>query len=93
VSGFVEVNETGILMAGRRDAAVWWMDYRSRAEKAGRVEVLIVGIGDLVRVACGDRDEAVWLAGHMARHGGVPAACVRANGSIPKKIRKKSGRR
>lgn len=92
MSGFVEVNETGILMSGRHDA-VWWMDYRSRAEKAGRVEVLIVGIGDLVRVACEDRDEAVWLAGHMVSHGGVPAACVRANGSIPKKIRKKSGRR
>ena len=91
MTAFVEVNETAILMAGSHAAARWWLLYLDQAEKAGRVETVAVGIGDLVRISCADAPEADWLTSHMVNNG-VPKSAVRANGPVPLKIRKASGR-
>ncbi|MEX5711892.1 hypothetical protein AB1484_27255 [Parafrankia sp. FMc6] len=91
MSGYIEVNETAILMSGNHALATWWIGYRARADKTGRVEVLTSGIGDLLRIACEDADEAEWLAGRLIDKG-VPKARVRANGPLPRGIYAPSGR-
>ena len=44
-------------------------------EAAGRITVVTASIGgDLVHVACDDREQAAWLRDHMAEFGGIPRA-------------------
>ncbi|OHV23249.1 hypothetical protein BBK14_24315 [Parafrankia soli] len=75
-TAYVEVNEVKVLGTGR--GADWWTLYRSRAERVGRVKIVrTVLTGDIVRVACDDRDEAQWLAKHMVNHGGLPRTAVK----------------
>lgn len=70
----VEVNEASIGAAG--EGREWWDLYRSHG-RPERFVTVVRGIGgDLVRVACDDREQAVWLAATMPNHG-IPAGAVR----------------
>lgn len=88
---YIEVNETAVLMCGNHNTSEWWLGYRDRAEKVGRVDVLVAGVGDLLRIGCEDKAEAEWLASRLVDKG-VPASAVRANRPIPRKVRDASGR-
>jgi hypothetical protein len=72
----VEVNE-GVVEASRRGVE-WWHLYRSRFNGTGRIVETKPGciVGGLAEVACGSRDDAEWLAGHMVDRG-LPQSAVR----------------
>lgn len=75
-TAYVEVNEVKVLATGR--GAGWWTLYRARAERVGRIKIVkATPMGEVVRVACDDQDEAEWLAKHMVSHGGVPRTAVK----------------
>lgn len=80
-AGYIEVNECAILMSGNHALATWWIGYRARADRVGRVEVLDSGIGDHLRIRCEDADEAEWLASRLIDKG-APKTQVRANGPV-----------
>jgi hypothetical protein len=67
---YVEVSEPKIHQYCGVEARQWWMDYRIRADKVGRVDVRSsTMVGDVVRVACDSRTHAVELARLMAERG------------------------
>lgn len=77
MSACVEVNEAAVWSTQR--GTDWWNTFRLRFERIDRIEVVTHSLGgDRVRVACDDRDHAVWLANHMVEFGGLPRTAVRA---------------
>jgi len=75
----VEVKDIVILSS--RQGSDWWLAYRDRYERIGRVTPVpgtATPQGDHCRVACEDREHAEWLAAHMVEHGGVPRSAVKA---------------
>jgi hypothetical protein len=72
----VEVIECRVFATGR--GAAWWSLFRLRMEPAGRITVITPSLGgDIVYVACDDKEHACWLAGHMREHAGIPASAAR----------------
>ncbi|MGW1949995.1 hypothetical protein ACWCRC_37530 [Streptomyces sp. NPDC001940] len=52
-----------------REAAGWWALYRARG-RADRFTIIATALpGDLVDVACDDREGAEWLRGQMVERG------------------------
>lgn len=71
----VLVNECRIFATHR--AADWWTWFRY-ANPSGRFEDRVVSLGgNLVAVACDDREHADWLAAHMVDFAGIPKSAVR----------------
>jgi hypothetical protein len=69
----LEVNETRFHPAAR--AGDWWSTFRARSKR--RITVVTPSIGgDLVRVACDDQEDAVWLRDHMVDAGGIPVTAM-----------------
>jgi hypothetical protein len=72
---WVRVNDAHILACGQ--GASWWFWYRRRCDLGGRIHVENATLGgDIVRVACDDREHAEWLAGYMHKMG-VPKSCAK----------------
>lgn len=75
-SWWVRVNEISVISTGRGTA--WWISFRRAAEPAGRIHIEQPSwIGDVVRVACDDREHADWLAAHMHATAGLPKSAVK----------------
>lgn len=71
----VRVNECLVLATEK--GADWWVWFRWAMEPIGRITVVTASIGgDLVDVACDDRDNADWLAATAVDHG-VPKSAVK----------------
>lgn len=74
MSYVVEVNECRVFATQLGEA--WWHDFAALQEdRLTRVTMSVAG--DLVHVACDDKAHAVWLAGHMVHHGGLPTSAVK----------------
>lgn len=79
-AGYVEVNETRVLMTGATEITEWWLLYEQRAHAAGRVtEVGPQVMGGRKRIVCDTADDACELADHLIARG-LPKSAVRANG-------------
>lgn len=75
MSAVVVVNECQI--NATRRAAEWWTWFRY-ANPSERFESRLISLGgDLVAVACEDREHAEWLARHMVEFGTVPKSAVK----------------
>lgn len=78
----VEVKD--IVVMSTRQGMDWWLFYRRRFEAMGRITTIpgtVTPQGDHCRVACDDREDAEWLAGHMVTFGGLPRTAVKARRS------------
>jgi len=71
---WVEVNEVHITLYASRDTANWWATYRQHFDTARFTEVNSCLIGDLVQVACENRDHAQWLHDLLIEKGVAKAA-------------------
>jgi hypothetical protein len=72
----LEVNENVIWYS--QHGHEWWDLWRLRMEPTGRITIVINGLcGDLVRVACDSREDAIWLRDHAISFGGVPGRAVK----------------
>ena len=69
----IEVNEARIFATGGRTD--WWSTFRARTRRRITTVTPSVG-GDLVRVACDDREDAVWLRDHMVDAGEIPVTAM-----------------
>lgn len=71
----VEVNEAKVLASGR--GVNYWLAYRQRAEKSGRIEIITASIGgDRVSIPCATVAHAEWVAA-ILRAKGVPTTALK----------------
>jgi hypothetical protein len=64
----LRVDEIGVALHATREGRIWWELLRVRTPD--RFTTVAVRMpGDLVDVACADRDHAVWLRGLLRAHG------------------------
>lgn len=85
VSWVIEVNECKVFATQK--GATWWAEFR-RANVPGRCVTVAPSLGgELVRVACSDRDHAEWLRSHMASSG-LPGTALRVRQGQPVRRRK-----
>lgn len=72
----VEVNECQVFATSQ--GAAWWSLFllSSHADRITPVKVSLGG--DIVHVACDDKEHAHWLARHMHERAGIPASAARA---------------
>lgn len=65
----VRVNEVVVNLYTPRQTANWWALFRARGP-VERFTIVTASIpGDLVDVACDDREDAEWLRDHMIERG------------------------
>jgi len=75
VTAAVVVNECQINATHR--ASEWWMWFRFANHPSRFTDRVISLGGNLVAVACDDREHAEWLARHMVEFGTVPKSAVK----------------
>lgn len=74
---YLRVDEIGIALHAPRETRQWWELYRLRM--ADRLTTVAVRMpGDLVDIACDDRDHATWLAQKL-RSLGVPQVSLKVH--------------
>lgn len=72
----VRVNEAIVSTYATRDAATWWETFRQAMPPSRFGTVAVGGMGDMVDVACADREHAEWLVGAMTEHG-IPKSALK----------------
>ncbi len=78
MNAWVEVSETRVFLSRRGHE--WWIWYRFGQPESRFMTVAATLAGEIVRVACDNREEAQWLADHMVSFGGLPKAAVKVRG-------------
>ena len=65
----VRVNEVVVNLYTPRETANWWALFRARGPRERFTTVTASIPGDLVDVACDNREDAEWLRDHMIEQG------------------------
>lgn len=75
-SAAVRVNEVVVNLYTPRETANWWAIFRARGP-ASRFTIVTPAIpGDLVDVACDNREDAEWLRDHLIERG-IPSTALK----------------
>jgi hypothetical protein len=72
----LRVNEIAALTYTTREAANWWALYRARGPVERFTIVKSYIPGDVVDVACDDRQDAEWLRNHLIAQG-IPKSALK----------------
>lgn len=75
----LRVNEVVVNCYCSREAANWWALYRARGPASRFTTVLAAIPGDLVEVACEDRQDAEWLRDLLVERG-IPKTALKVIG-------------
>lgn len=72
----LRVNEVAVNLYSPREAANWWALYRAHGPATRFTTVTAAIPGDLVEVACEDREDAEWLRDLLIERG-IPRTALK----------------